>query len=72
MQSRKRGKEGDRLIVIMDANENTMDRKLREMSEVEGVGLVEFSYKYWWSAPPSNTYINGTIPIDAGYRSPDC
>ena len=40
------------------------------MLEAEGVGLVEFSYKYWGPIPP-NTYINGTILIDTGYRSPD-
>ena len=40
------------------------------MLEAEGVRLVEFSHKYWGAVPP-NTYITGTIPIDAGYRSPD-
>ena len=39
-------KEGDRLIVIMDANEHTMDGKRRKMLEAEGIGLVEFSHKY--------------------------
>ena len=34
------------------------------------MGLIEFSHKYVGVVPP-NTYINGTIPIDAGYRSPD-
>ena len=46
-------KEGDRLIVIMDANEHTMDGKLRKMLEAEGVGLVEFSHKYWRKTPPN-------------------
>ena len=59
-------KEGDRFIVIMDANKHTMDGKLRKMLDTEGVGLVEFSHKYWGPIPP-NTYINGTIPTDAGY-----
>ena len=54
----------------MDANEHMMDGKLRKMLEAEGVGLVEFSHKYWGKTPP-NIYINGTIPIDAGYRSTD-
>ena len=40
------------------------------MLEDEGVGLVDFSYKYWGAVPP-DTYINGTVPIDAGYRSQD-
>jgi len=65
-QCGKLRKEGDRLIVIMDANKHTMDGKLREMLEAEGVGLVEISHKYWGTKSP-NTYINGTIPTDAGY-----
>ena len=46
-----------------------MDGKLRNVRS-KGMGLVEFSHKYWRVVPP-NTYINETIPIDAGYRSPD-
>ena len=52
----------------MDTNKHTMNRKRRKMLEAEGVGLIEFSHKYWGAVPP-NTYINGTIPVDAGYRS---
>ena len=62
--------DGDRLIITMDANEHTMDGKLRGMLEAEGVGLVEFSHKSWGSVPP-HTYIDGKIPIDASYCSPD-
>ena len=51
-------KEGDRLIITMDANEHTMDGELRGMLETEGVGLVEFSHKSSGSVPP-HTYIDG-------------
>ena len=40
------------------------------MLEAEGVELEEFSHKYWGNKPP-NTYIDGTTPIDAGYKTPD-
>ena len=69
-QCRKWRKEGDRLIVVMDASTYTMDGKPRKIIEDKGVGLVELSHKYW-VAVLSNTYINGTIPVDAGDRSPD-
>ena len=46
------------------------DGPLRRMLENEGVDLEEFSRKYWDKKPP-NTYIDGTNPIDAGYKTPD-
>ena len=54
----------------MDANESTIDGPLRKMLEKEGVELEEFSHKYYGSTLP-NTYIDGKIPIDAGYKTPD-
>ena len=49
-------KEGDRLIVIMDANKHTLDGKLGNMLEAEGVGLVESSHKYWGGGFPQHIY----------------
>lgn len=40
------------------------------MLKDEGVSLIEFLHKYWEAKPP-NTYINGNVPIDAGYILPD-
>ena len=54
----------------MDANESTIDGPMRKMLDKEGVELEEFSHKYYGSTPP-NTYIDGKIPIDAGYKTPD-
>ena len=54
----------------MDANEHTMDGKLRSMLGAEGVDLVEFSHKIWGRVPP-HTYLDGKIPMDASYSSPD-
>ena len=63
-------KDRERLIIIMDANESTMDGPLRRMLGEEGVDLEEFSHKYYGRVPP-NTFIDGKIPIDAGYKTPD-
>ena len=49
-------KEGDRLIITMDANEHTMDGELRGMLEAEGVGLVEFSHKKLGQRPATHVY----------------
>ena len=61
---------GERLIIVMDANEHTMDGPLRRMLEAEGVDLKEFSHNYYGHEPP-HTFIDGKIPIDAGYKTPD-
>ena len=56
--------------MIVDANEYTIDAKLKNMLEAKGVGLVNFSHKRCGGVP-LNTYIDGKYPIYAGYRSPD-
>ena len=63
-------KNDERLVIGMDANESTIDSPLRKMLEKEGVELEEFSHKYYGSIPP-HTFIDGKIPIDAGYKTPD-
>ena len=39
------GKKRERLLIIMDANEHTIDGPLRKMLEDGGVGLIDFSHK---------------------------
>ena len=63
-------KEEDRLMITVDANEHTMDGKLRGMLKAEGVGPVEFSHKIWGRVS-LHTYLDGKIPIDASYSSPN-
>ena len=63
-------RNNEKLIIIMDANESTMDGPLGKMLEKGGVNLEEFSHKYYGNSPP-NTFIDGKIPIDAGYKTPD-
>ncbi len=69
-QCAKWRKDGDRLLIVMDANEHTMDGPLRRMLENAGVGLREFSHD-WWGRSPPHTYVNGRIPIDSGFASED-
>ena len=63
-------KNNEKLIIIMDENESTIDGPLRKMLEKEGVDLEEFSHRYYGNNPP-HTFIDGKIPIDAGYKTPD-
>ena len=63
-------KNNEKLIIIMEANKSTMDGPLRKMLEKEGVDLEEFSHRYYGNKPP-HTFIDGKIPIDAGYKTPD-
>ena len=58
------------MITLMNTNEHTMDGPLRKMLEVEGVDLEEFSNKHQGRKSP-NTFLQGEIPIDAGYTAPD-
>ena len=44
-------KNNERLIIIMDANESTMDEPLMKMLEEEGVKLDEFSHNYYGNNP---------------------
>ena len=69
-QCAKWRKNGERLLIVMDANEHTMDGPLRRMLETEGVNLREFSHD-WWGWTPPHTYVNGKIPIDSGFATDD-
>ena len=70
-QCSARRKDNERLIIVMEINEPTMDGPLRKMLEREGVELGEFSHKYYGRTPP-NTFIDGKVPlIGAGYKTPD-
>ena len=51
-------------------SQHYIDGPLRKMLEEEGVDLEEFSHKYYGRTTP-HTFIDGKIPIDAGYKTPD-
>ena len=60
-------KEGDMILLMMDANEHVLDgpftRQLREELDLE-----EISHKAWRGSPP-NTHISGSKPIDDVWAS---
>ena len=59
---------GERLFIIMDTNDHIMTSSLTSKLAEEGIELEEFSHNFWGEKPP-NSYVNGSNPIDAGYKS---
>ena len=64
-------KAGDRLFLFMDANEHIIDGELNMMLAQEGIDLEEITHKYWPPGEEPNTHIEGKIPIDGGWKTPD-
>ena len=63
-------KSGERIILLMDANEHVLTGKFNQAITRTGLDLEEFTHKYWGAHQPY-THINGKIPIDGGYKSPE-
>ena len=63
-------KNDERLVIIMDANESTIDGPLKKMLEKGEVELEQFSHKYYGSTHP-HTFIDSKILVDTGYKTPD-
>ena len=61
---------GERIILLMDANEHVLTGKFNQAITRTGLDLEEFTHKYWGAHQPY-THINGKIPIDGGYKSPE-
>ena len=64
-QLREWARQGDRLIIMMDANEHILDDELGKLlvSPELGLDLEEISHKAW-GGREINTYIDGSRPID--------
>ena len=62
--------QGDRLIIMMDANEHVLNGELGKMlrSPEVGLDLEEISHKAW-GGREINTYIDGSRPIDGVWAS---
>ena len=62
--------QGDRLILMMDANEHILNGPLGRslLAEENGLNLMECSHKAWGGAEP-NTHIDGSHPIDGVWAS---
>ncbi len=54
----------------MNVNEHVLHRKLNKALSRTGSDLAEFTHKCWGASQPY-THINGSIPIDGGYKSPE-
>ncbi len=66
-------KQGDRIILTMDANEHVLEGKdlCRELTDPDnGLKLKEISHTVWGKREP-NTHISGKLPIDGVWVSED-
>ena len=63
-------KAGERLLLFMDANEHITNGLLHAKLTGKDIGLKEVSHRSWGDNPP-NTHVNGSIPIDGIFASPD-
>jgi hypothetical protein len=71
LQQCKRWRQsGKRIILLMDANEHVLTGRFNRGISRVGLDLEEFTHKCWGAQPPY-THINGSIPIDGGYKSPE-
>jgi len=59
-------KSGERIILLMDANEHVLTGKFNRQISRTGLDLEEFTHKCWGAHQPY-THINGSIPIDGGF-----
>jgi hypothetical protein len=63
-------KSGERIILLMDANEHVLMGRFNRGISRAGLDLEEFTHKCWGASQP-HTHINGSIPINGGYKSPE-
>ncbi len=60
-------KSGKRVILLMDANERVLKGKFNKALTRTGLDMEEFTHKCWGLNQPY-THINGSIPINNGYK----
>ena len=63
-------KAGDRITLFIDANEHITKGLIHAQLTSNDVGLKEISHRSWGPSPP-HTHINGSIPIDGIFASPE-
>jgi hypothetical protein len=63
-------KSGERIILLMDANEHVLTGKFNRAITHAGVDLEELTHTCWGAHQPY-THISRKIPIDGGYKSPE-
>ena len=62
---------GERLILLMDANEHVLNGTIAQLLADSRIDMKEVSHRYWGEAGEHNTYILGRLPIDGIYTTPD-
>ena len=63
-------KAGERILLLMDANEHITNGLIHARLTSKEVGLQEISHRSWGDTPP-HTHINGSLPIDGIFASPE-
>jgi hypothetical protein len=61
-------KSGERIVLVMDVNDDPLTSRFYQQIQKEQMGLEEFTHKCWGPTPPY-THISGSSPIDVGYKS---
>ena len=60
-------KSGKMVILLMDANKQVLKGKFNKALTRTGLDMEEFTHKCWGPNQPY-THINGSIPINGGYK----
>jgi hypothetical protein len=63
-------KAGEQIFLFMDANKHITNGLIHTRLTGKDVGLQEISHRSWGDTPP-HTHINGSIPIDGIFASPE-
>ena len=61
---------GDRILLFIDANEHILDGLIGRKLTAPRLGLVEVTHRLWGDTPP-HTFIDGSMPIDGVFASPE-
>ena len=61
---------GDRILLFIDANKDIRTGLMARSLTSANIGLQEILHKFWGNNTP-NTYIDGSLPIDGIFASPE-
>ena len=62
---------GNRIILFMDANEHILRGPITRRLRASDIDLCDVSHTFWPTDKEPNTYIDGSLPIDGVFVSPD-
>ena len=61
----------ERLIVCIDSNEHVLQDELATSLAAPGIDLHEHTHLFWDPGGEPNTFVDGSLPIDGVYATPD-